>query len=77
MLTYLVSMFPSALEAQSGQGKSFEDRLKEAAKPWEYGLICYVQVDPSKEATYLEFVKNLPPLSNVWDTCHTMIAKRM
>ena len=57
MLTYLVSMFPSALEAQSGQGKSFEDRLKEAAKPWEYGLICYVQVDPSKEATYLEFVK--------------------
>ena len=50
-------MLPLAVLAQQGQGRSFEVRLKEAMKPWDYGVIAYVAVDPAKEDLYLEFVE--------------------
>jgi hypothetical protein len=50
-------MLPLAGLSQQGQGRSFEVRLKEATKPWDYGVIAYVAVDPAKEDLYLEFVE--------------------
>ena len=56
-MALLLSMLPVAGLAQQGQGRSFETRLKEATKPWDYGVIAYVAVDPAKEDLYLAFVK--------------------